>query len=91
MTTHELKTWPEHYAPVKTSDKTAELRKDDRDFQVGDMLHLREWEPMTQQYTGRECWRVVTHILRGGPWLADGYAMLSMREAQGDGPAVVQP
>jgi Domain of unknown function (DUF3850) len=79
---HELKTWPEHYEPVAADLKRAELRKDDRDFRVGDVLWLREWEPMTQTYTGRACWREVTHILRGGPWLADGYAMMSVRPVE---------
>lgn len=29
-------------------------------------------------YTGREIVAVVTHILGGGPWLAEGYVMLSL-------------
>jgi hypothetical protein len=83
---HELKTWPEHYAAVTHPDvtqrKTVELRKDDRGFKVGDDLLLREFDPTTGEYTGRQAERVVTHILTGGPWLAEGYVALSIRERE---------
>jgi hypothetical protein len=77
--THELKTWPEHFAPVLCGEKKAELRKDDRNFQVGDELILREYEPTKHAYTGRAVIAKITHILRGGEWLTPGYAMLSGR------------
>lgn len=43
--THELKTWPEYFKEVKSGRKTFEVRKNDRDFCEGDILHLNEWEP----------------------------------------------
>ncbi len=78
MTTHELKTWPEYFDPVYDGRKRAELRRDDRGFAVGDVVHLREWEPMTQAYTGRELRATITHILRDGEWLTPGYVMFSI-------------
>ena len=66
MKTHELKTWPEPFGALLTCDKTCEVRKNDRDFQVGDALHLREWDPATREYTGRELRREVTESARGG-------------------------
>ena len=75
---HELKTWPEYFEPVFRRQKTAELRRNDRQYNVGDVLYLREWEPLSAAYTGRDCYRVVTHIVRGGEWLAPGYCMLSV-------------
>ncbi|MCL6599809.1 MAG: DUF3850 domain-containing protein [Alicyclobacillus macrosporangiidus] len=78
MATHELKTWPEYFEPLLRGLKTVELLKDDRGYQCGDTLILREYDPDTRQYTGRICTRTVTHILRGGPWLQDGYVALSV-------------
>lgn len=42
MTTHELKILPEYYRAVIERRKAFEIRRNDRNFQVGDELHLRE-------------------------------------------------
>jgi len=42
---HELKTWPEYFKDVKSGKKSFEIRKDDRDFNKGDVLLLREFKP----------------------------------------------
>jgi hypothetical protein len=66
---HELKCWPEFFTPLLTGAKTFELRKNDRGFQVGDVLWLREWDAGDPGqgfgYTGREMRRRVTYILIG--------------------------
>jgi hypothetical protein len=62
---HSLKTWPEYFQAAMIGAKTFEARKDDRDFQCLDELLLREWNPGTNDYTGREVVRRVTYILRG--------------------------
>lgn len=42
--TIELKIAPKYFAEVYVGRKTFELRKNDRDFQVGDFVRLREWK-----------------------------------------------
>lgn len=55
MREHELKCWPQFYQPTTDGYKTFELRRADRDFEEGDILLLREWDPDSQEgYTGRE-------------------------------------
>jgi hypothetical protein len=43
--THELKIWPVYFDAIERGDKTFDVRKNDRDFQTGDTLVLREYEP----------------------------------------------
>jgi Domain of unknown function (DUF3850) len=65
VVTHELKCWPEFFEPMLLGLKTAELRYNDRDYKIGDVLLLREWEPHDETYSGRECRRLVTHVVHG--------------------------
>lgn len=65
MKIHELKTWPVYFDAVYYGGKPFEVRKNDRGFQQDDVLVLREFEPSTAAYTGRELARLVTYILAG--------------------------
>lgn len=87
--THDLKSWPEFFNPILDGTKNFELRKDDRHFMVGDTLRLREWEPNTGKYTGREVKKLVAYVLEGvGPGaippfhgLSRGYSILALSDA----------
>lgn len=59
---HELKELPEYFEPVSERQKPFELRKNDRDFRVGDYLALNEW---TKEggYTGRALLARIVYIL----------------------------
>lgn len=77
--THELKTWPEYFSPVSWGLKTFEIRNNDRNFMIDDILHLREYKPETEVYTGREIKVIVTYVLRGGEFgLMDGFVCLGI-------------
>ena len=77
--TIELKTWPEYFEKILSGDKTFELRVNDRDFAVGDLLILREWDPATG-YTGRKTERRISYILKGGEFgIAKGWAILAIK------------
>lgn len=89
MTVHELKTWPEFFTAIREGVKTFDIRKDDRNFAVGDELILREWQPEGHFYTLAEpLERRVAYILRHRPdagcaatfGLQPGYAILSITE-----------
>lgn len=49
-TTHEVKILTEFYNRVITEQKTFEIRKNDRDYQVGDFLLLKEYDPVEREY-----------------------------------------
>ena len=61
-TLHELKILPQYFWEVHNGNKTFELRKDDRDYKVGDVLKLKEWN--YSNYTGNECFRTIKYILK---------------------------
>ncbi len=92
MTQHDLKTWPEFFADLMIGDKTFELRKNDRDFKLGDTLLLREWNPKTKEYTGRRALRRIVYMLaqRAGAGCAadfglrEGYAILGIAATSED-------
>lgn len=64
MAFHDLKIWPEFFGDVVRGIKTAELRKNDRDYKIGDVLNLREYDQVTEQYTGLSIRARVTHVQR---------------------------
>lgn len=59
---HELKCWPNYFPHVLDGTKSFEIRENDRRFDVGDVLRIREWCPTKQSYSGRECYRRVTYM-----------------------------
>lgn len=81
---HDLKTWPEFYGDVITGLKTHEIRRNDRDYQRGDVLLLREWNPHVTPagpigYSGRYTVRLVTYVTPGGKWgLPDNVCVMSI-------------
>lgn len=82
---HDLKTWPEPFAAVARGDKKHEIRRDDRDFKVGDYLHLREYDPETGAYTGRHLWRKIAYKTEGGTWsIPEGICVLSIEVERPD-------
>jgi hypothetical protein len=76
---HHLKTWPEPFAAVRRRDKPYEIRVNDRDYAVGDLLHLQECVPPVG-YTGEDIWVQVTYMTRGGEWgLPDSLCVMGLR------------
>lgn len=73
---HEVKSVQPHFDDVASGRKTAELRLDDRGYEVGDTL--RQLEYVNGELTGNAIAHEITHKLSGGPWLAPGYCMLSL-------------
>lgn len=74
-TKHEIKILPQYYEAVSKGNKRFELRKDDRNYQVGDIIKLREWDG--KEYTGYEMITGIRYILRDCPeyGLMEGYCI----------------
>lgn len=80
--THALKTWPQYFEQVESGEKTFELRKNDRDYKVGDVILLQEYNPESNQYTGNEWTGIITYTLADAVkfGLMDGYVILGIKE-----------
>ena len=76
MTEHKLKIKSEHFSDVINKTKTAEIRYNDRNYQVGDILILNEIDSLGN-FTGNNCVVIVTHVLNNNQYLQTGYVMLS--------------
>ncbi|MGT8740590.1 DUF3850 domain-containing protein [Klebsiella oxytoca] len=84
--THELKIFSEFFSAVCTGVKRAELRKNDRDYRVGDTLHLMETPRGSCSPTGEYINVKITHIADVNEWMP-GCVLLSVkRETVDSGP-----
>ena len=81
MKTHKLKVHPSIYRSIVSKVKTWEIRKNDRDFDVGDHLQLREYDPgPCGDYTGQSVIATVMYIMHGGRFgIPEGYCIMSIR------------
>lgn len=90
MTVHFLKTWPAPFLAVWHGAKRYEVRKDDREFDIGDLLVLACWDPEQPRYhaspigfDGRIITARVSYKTRGGEFgLPEGLCVLGIEVEQ---------
>lgn len=85
-TTHKLKSWTPFFKAIKKGEKMHDLRVDDRNYKIGDILILEEYDPFLGEYSGNTCKVVVTYITSdktpcafSSAVLQKGYCILSLR------------
>jgi hypothetical protein len=92
LTTHHLKTWPEFFRAITSGDKTFELRKDDRGYRAGDVLHLQEYDRANDTLTGAEIWVRVPYLVAGPAFgLERDYVCMAIQIMFNGGPPVPAP
>ena len=74
---HDVKILPKYYSLVITGRKTAEVRKNDRDYREGDYLKLHEFDGL--MYTGRVVTCRITHVLIDEEYVKEGFCVLSFQ------------
>lgn len=96
-TLHELKIWPRFFDAVESGSKTFEIRWDDRGFQAGDDVALREWKPTAWcdcRNHGKEhlpdCPRYTGRVLAARiGWVTGTFPATARRGFNGDGYVVL--
>lgn len=74
---HTLKIMPKYYRAIESGNKTFEVRKNDRGFQLYDILELREF--FGGEYSGRYILAEVTYILDDPEYCKEGYVILGIK------------
>jgi hypothetical protein len=91
MVVEKLKVWPEFYEAIAHGFKTFEIRKDDRGFVAGTVLHLQEYEPSKEIngqkfdgfYTGNSLFVDVLYVFDGGSMgVESGYCVMAIKLRQ---------
>lgn len=77
MTIHELKILPKYFKAQKDGIKNFEIRKNDRDYKVGDDLVLLEYNPESKKKTGKLMVVKITYITDYKQ--KDGYVVLGTK------------
>ncbi len=77
---HRLKTWSKYFWEVVNGNKTFELRKNDRNFKVGDHLLLENYDEKKECYLSESIIVRITYILEGGNFgLEKGYVVMGIK------------
>ena len=79
---HELKILPNYFEEVICGAKTFEVRKNDRDFKVGDMLALNEYDADKKEYTGNSCLVYVDYILKDENYCKNGFVIMAIKPCE---------
>jgi hypothetical protein len=75
---HELKTVQPYFDRVWELTKLFEVRKNDRDFQSGDGVILREYSPETNSYSNRMINGTILYVLTNFEGVKEGYVVFSV-------------
>jgi hypothetical protein len=77
VSTHNVKSWPQYFQPMIDGIKKHDMRNmKDREYKVGDILNLQEYDPFKGEYTGREAKFEITYITSRSTPCALSSAML---------------
>ena len=76
--THNLKTLPIYFDAVKSGKKTFEIRSNDRDFKVGDIMILNKWDG---KYIDEDVIKLkITYILDSKIYIQPGYVAIGFEK-----------
>lgn len=87
---HGLKCLSQFFDAIVSGTKTSEVRRDDRGYQVGDVMILNRINGEFPEILDPQCTPVVceiTHVLRGEEWgIVKGFVVLSFKKLTPTGP-----
>ncbi len=85
MKTHNLKCWESVFRATVDGSKPYEVRRNDRDYEVGDVLVLWRWDPVASRPTGEFTTVAVTALTQGRWGLPDDMCVMGFSAADARG------
>ena len=79
MKVHELKIDPKYFDEIVDGIKTFEVRKNDRNFKVGDHLLLKVFDKERGFYSVNNVTVKITYILDDQEFLRENYVILGIK------------
>lgn len=76
---HKLKIETQYFKQVISGEKTFEIRFNDRNYAVGDLLFLREYFLETGRFSGNVAFVSVTSICDDIRFVKPGYVVMSIK------------
>ena len=83
MKLHELKIKEEYFNAILRGEKTFELRKNDRDYEVGDLIHFIKTDGLEYFNHSKDTYRII-YILKNVPeyGLKKDYCILAIKKLE---------
>lgn len=81
--THHVKIYPGNFAMMKAGQKPFDVRLDDRQYERGDTIVFKEWDPDVERFTGETITREIgcKQIWEG---LSPGFAAFGLVDVSPD-------
>lgn len=82
---HDVKTLHDFFEARLAGIKPFEVRRNDRNYKTGDIIHQREWRPGPERegtYTGRSVTDLITYVLRDFPGVDRDFVVMGTRAAE---------
>ena len=85
MTIHELKIKKDYFIEIRNRTKNFELRKNDRDYRVGDLIKFIVIDSFNIAYQANGLY-YISYVLQNCPeyGLQEGYCILAIKEVRID-------
>lgn len=75
---HAVKIKPQYFKDLVTGKKTFEVRKNDHNYKVGDIIALNEFDDKSG-YTDKSALFVITYVMTDKEYVKEGFAVLGVK------------
>lgn len=63
LKTHTVRCWSDVFPSIMSRDRQFDIRRNDREYAVGDLIEFQEWDDRRQMMTGRVARRYITYVM----------------------------